>query len=71
VSQLERIEDALSKVLVQLARIDQRNTGADAEHTDHEQRIRSLERWRWSLPGAAGASAIAALASLLAVVLHH
>jgi hypothetical protein len=68
---LERIEDGLSTVLVKLALIDQRTTTAAEDHADHEQRIRQLERWRWSLPGAAAASAVAAVASLLAVVLHH
>lgn len=30
--------------------IDARNAAADAIHTDHESRIRLLERWRYGLP---------------------
>lgn len=42
--------------------------------SDHESRIRSLERGRWKLPGVSmGISVIAALATLLSVIAqtHH
>lgn len=47
-----------------------RNANADAIHTDHESRIRMLERWRYSLP----ASIVLGLGSAglaLASLLHH
>lgn len=62
--------DDLHLLALAVARIEGKLDGALAASTDHETRIRSLERWRWALTGAAaaaGAGSGAAVTSLL----HH
>lgn len=41
----------VGSALTELKVIAERNKGADQIHTDHETRIRMLERFRWTLAG--------------------
>lgn len=43
----------VSKVATKLEVIDARNKNADQLHADHEQRIRTLEAFRWKIVGLA------------------
>lgn len=69
--QSDRLADAigaLNKTVARLAghldAIGARNTAADLIDGDHENRLRSLERWRYALP----ASALVAMASAAAAI---
>lgn len=42
---------------------------ADTWRADHEQRLRSLERWRYALPLTALSSGVAAVASVVAALI--
>ena len=53
----------VSKVATKLEVIDARNKNADQLHADHEQRIRTLEQFRWKILGLA--LAISIVVSLL------
>jgi hypothetical protein len=50
--------------------IDTRNAAADAIHTDHESRLRMLERWRYSLP-ASIALGLGSAGLAIASLFHH
>lgn len=49
-SELQAMRGDMVKVLTHMEGTDTRNKAADILHTDHESRIRALERWRYSLP---------------------
>lgn len=51
---LQDMHKDVTKALERLAQIDQRNTNADGIHTDHEARLRMLERWKYTMIGASG-----------------
>lgn len=61
------------RALERLAAVDARNVKADTTHADHEARLRSLERFRFTLLGAAaGCSALAStLGTVIGVALTH
>ena len=59
-----RVKDIHSEVMKISSKMDvigERNRAADVLHSDHEYRIRALERWRYALP-------LSALSSVVAVV---
>lgn len=75
--QSDRLADALGKLDQTVARlaghldaIDTFTKAAADLHADHETRIRSLERWRYSTPVSALA-AIGAAAAAIVAALHH
>lgn len=49
-AELFRRADKLGELGVQLARIEEQLKGVASAGTDHESRIRALERWSYSLP---------------------
>jgi hypothetical protein len=68
---LKDIFTMVTKLVGQQEAIHQRNATADQLHTDHEQRLRILERWRYAMP----ASILVGLSSLatavVALLMHH
>jgi hypothetical protein len=68
---LKDVFTMITKLVGQQEAIHQRNLMADQLHTDHEQRLRMLERWRYALP----ASVVVGLGSLgtalAAFIGHH
>lgn len=69
--QSDRLADAIAALDRTIARldghleaIDTRNKTADLIDGDHENRLRSLERWRYALP----VSALAAIGSAAAAI---
>lgn len=74
--QSDRLADAISGLDQTVARlaghldaINTRNLAADRIDGDHENRLRSLERWRYALPVSALA-AIASAAVAIVAALH-
>jgi len=63
IERLTRIEEKLNGIS---AHAGMTQTQADSIHRDQESRIRSLERFRWSLPVTALTSIISALSALTA-----
>lgn len=61
-TELGQLRTEVARVSGQLVAIGEFVTQARTERTDHETRIRALERWRYALP-------LSALASLAAVIL--
>lgn len=47
---LKDVFTMVTKLVGQQEAINARNAAADQLHTDHETRIRGLERWRYALP---------------------
>lgn len=81
-SDVRRIEDkvdALALVLAELKgslsptleKLTERQDEADERDKDHERRLRSLERFRYSVPSLALLSLLAAVATLVYVMLGH
>jgi hypothetical protein len=58
----------VGRALERLAVVEIRNTTADATHMDHEGRLRTLERFRFTLMGVA--SAVGAISGIVAQVIH-
>jgi hypothetical protein len=56
----------LVRLIGHMEGIDTRNKAADAIHSDHEARLRLLERWRYALP----ASLLIALGSVAIAVVQ-
>lgn len=59
--------DELHQLAVTVARMEGKLDAIITANTDHEARLRSLERWRWLMTGGAsliGGGAGAAIASL-------
>jgi hypothetical protein len=60
--EMRSLHEALTRIDAKLDALRERDAGADEQLTDHEARLRSLERARWPLPtigalaGAAGAA---------------
>jgi hypothetical protein len=54
--QAEQIAAALATISDRLARIETKLDGLSSGHTDHEARIRALERTKWIAVGAAAAA---------------
>lgn len=48
--ELSGLRRDLTRLLTHMERVDTRNETADRLHTDHESRLRALERWRYALP---------------------
>ncbi len=67
---VERIVSTLTDVRLTLGRVEERVRTTAELAEDHENRLRTVERWLWSLPGSAVASAVAAIASLIAATKH-
>lgn len=58
--QLGRLNDTISKLLGHMEVIDNRNIAADNQHRDFDNRIRALERFRWTMAGVSVVGGIAA-----------
>lgn len=43
----------ITRTLERLAVIDHRSQNSDSIHSDHEQRLRAVEAFRWKMAGAA------------------
>lgn len=61
----------LGKILGHLETVDARNRIADLAHSDYENRIRALERWRYALPASAILALASAAGTVISVVTHH
>lgn len=61
--EMRALHDALTRIDVKLDGLRERDADADVTLTDHESRLRVLERGRWPLP------ALAIVVSVAAVVL--
>lgn len=63
----------ITKALERLAVVDARNINADGVHVDHENRLRSLERFKWTLLGLAAAvsTTVSVSGTLLGLALTH
>jgi hypothetical protein len=63
----------VGRALERLTVVEVRNSAADTIHTDHEARIRVLERFRFTLMGAAmlAGSAAGVIATLITSGVHH
>ena len=61
---INAVERTLERLTGHLEAIDSRNTAADKTLADYEGRLRSLERWRYSVP----VSALAAIGAAVAAV---
>jgi hypothetical protein len=59
----------LGRALLRLERLDTVNSTAEEIHRDHEQRLRSLETFRWKLAGAC--LLVSGAAGVLAAFVHH
>ena len=64
-TELGQLRTEVARVSGQLVAIGEFVTQARTERTDHETRIRALERWRYALPVSAVASIAAAILTLL------
>jgi hypothetical protein len=71
--ELQGLRTDLVRALTHMERIDARGEVADKQLADYEQRLRALERFRWSLMGAAAsAGALAgALGGWVGYILGH
>lgn len=58
--ELVGMRNDVARALTRIEVIDSRNGDADKLHSDHEQRIRALEQFRWKLAGIAIVMAIIA-----------
>lgn len=63
-AKLTSIEATITTTAVSVARLEERLNSSSGEVSDHEARIRSLERWKWGFTGVltlltAGAAAYA------------
>lgn len=63
----------VGKALTHIEVINSRNTDADKLHSDHETRIRTLERFRFTLAGLAlaGGTAMGLLGAIIERALTH
>lgn len=50
-AKLTSIEATIGQTAVSVARLEERINSSSEGVTDHESRIRSLERWKWGLTG--------------------
>lgn len=50
-AKLTSIEQTIGQTAVSVARLEERINSSSGEVSDHESRIRSLERWKWGLTG--------------------
>lgn len=67
---LKDVFTMVTKLVGQQEAIHARNLMADQIHTDHETRLRALERWRYAVPASVVISA-GSIASGVLVLLSH
>jgi hypothetical protein len=63
-AKLDRLLYEQQTILVRLATIELQMSGTVAQRQDHEQRIRSIERWMWGVPASLLASIAAGVATV-------
>lgn len=64
---LKDVNTQVAQLVGQMQAMNQRNLHSDTLHADHENRLRILERWRYSIP----ASLVLSAATLLQVLTAH
>jgi hypothetical protein len=67
---LHGVEQTLSKLIGHLERLDVWTQTADREHSDFENRLRALERWRYALPVSVVLGLGSAVGALAAMFRH-
>lgn len=68
---LKDVFTMVTKLVGQQEAIHARNLMADQIHTDHEQRLRALERWRYAVPASVVVSAGSIISGVLVLVSHR
>jgi hypothetical protein len=60
---LDRIDQTLTSILVRLTAIELQNTGAASLATDHEHRLRGVERWTLAIPASVISATVGSLSA--------
>lgn len=68
---LKDVFTMVTRLVGQQEAIHQRNAAADQLHTDHEQRLRALERWRYALPASILVSLGSVATAVIALFAHR
>lgn len=62
-ARLDRIDQTLTSILVRLTAIELQNASSAALGTDHETRLRGVERWTLAVPASVIASVVGSLSA--------
>lgn len=60
---LDRIDQTLTTILIRLTAIELQNSAGAALGTDHESRLRAVERWTLAVPASIIASVVGSLSA--------
>lgn len=60
---LDRIDQTLTTILVRITAIELQNSAGAALGTDHETRLRGVERWTLAVPASVIASVVGSLSA--------